>query len=558
MKLKHAGRYTRLFSLFTRYGLKDFTVEVDQTTIVPGDDEEQLEPDVKARAESFAKQLKEMGPAYIKFGQVLSTRRDVVPPEYIAALEEFQDDLEPFSFAEVEKIIEEELEVRLSKLFPTFDAVPIAAASLGQVHNAVLRDGREVVVKVQRPDIEEGIAEDLEALHDLAGELERHSELGRLMNIKAAVEEFRRVLSHELDYRQEATNAHALRANLADFEDIYIPTVIDDLTTRRVLVMEMVQGKKISAMSKLAMTEHDYTSLADVVTRAWMKQICIDGFWHSDPHPGNVFLSEGRVVLLDFGMVSQISSIFQDYVMRLLLALGNNRGDEVAETCLRMGEAQEGFNRNQLVRDVSSIVTETQGIDPRRFNTGQMLFRVIHVATSNKVRLPSELSMLAKTLLHLDTVTRSLDPDYNPRTAIHDYAEELTVLKLRQRLRPRNFYTALLDADRLLTEIPQRSRDILDRIATGQLGVSVRLSQIEDLLKGVHKIANRITVGLVIAALLVASVLAMRIGGGFVIAGYNGLSVIGFSIAVVAASWLMITTFASDRADRRKADRKWE
>lgn len=561
MKLKHVGRYGKLATLFSRYALRDFTLDPESVSSEPADEEEEddeLEPSVEERAESFARQLREMGPVYIKFGQVLSTRGDLVPPEYRKALEDFQDSLEPFPFARVEEIIEEELGARPSDIFPTLDNVPLAAASLGQVHRATLRDGRDVIVKIQRPGVEETVDEDLEALNDLSSFLEEHSTTGRRMNVRGAVREFERVLRNELDYRQEATNAATLRTNLQEFEKIYIPLVIRDLTTKRVLVMEMIQGKKIAEMSKLARLEFSYEELAGDVTRAWLKQICIDGFWHSDPHPGNIFLSDGRLVLLDFGMVSQIGRVMQDHVIRLLLSIGNNKGEEVAETCLRVGEPEEGFDRNQLIRDISGIVTETQGLDPRRLNTGQVLFRVIHVAMRNKVKLPSELSLLAKTLLHLDSITRSLDPEYNPQKEIHDYAEELIIQKLQQRLRPNNFYSALLDLDRLITELPQRARDLLDQVTTGQFTIAVRLTQVEHLLKGIQKVANRITAGLVIAALLVASALMMRVGGGFSIAGYNGLSVIGFVIAIIAATYLLFQTFMQDRRDRRKAEKRWD
>lgn len=556
MQLKHAERYRKLASLFTRYGLKDFHLGApDQAAINDSDGEEPLEPHVEQRAQSFARDLKEMGPAFIKFGQILSTRPDIVPQEYIRALESFQDDVEPFSYDNVEAIVETELGARISKLFIDFDNEPIAAASLGQAHQGVLRDGRRVVVKVQRPKIREQIEEDLEVFRDLAEFIENHSTLGHRLNLAGAVREFSRTMRNELDYRQEARHAVALRRNLADFEDIYVPTVIGDLTTSRVLTMEMIEGTKISDLSNLAKIEHDYSHLSEVITRAYIKQICVDGFWHSDPHPGNLFVREGKLILLDFGMVSQISGEFQDHVVRLLLNLSESRGEQVAETLLRMGTPEEGFERREFVEAVTDIVSMYQGVDFARINTGQLIFQIIGVAANQKVRLPSELSMLAKTLLHLDSITRDLNPDFDPQESIRDYAEELVVRKLRQRFQPKNFYTALLDLNHLAVEVPRRIRDILEETSTGRLTFRIRLSDLEDLLKGVHKIANRITVGLVIAALLVASALMMRVGGGFSLAGYNGFSVLGFVLALAASAWLIVQTVISDRKDRKAAAR---
>ncbi|MDX1582540.1 MAG: AarF/UbiB family protein [Thermoanaerobaculia bacterium] len=557
MKLRHAERYRKLASLLTRYGLKDFRLDTSSRPAIQHPSEDaSLEPNIAERAEAFARELKQMGPSFVKFGQVLSTRRDVVPEEYLVALESFQDDVAPFSFGDVERIIETELGAKISKLFAELDHRPIAAASLGQVHPGILRDGRWVMVKVQRPNVREQIEEDLEIFHEIAGFIEDHSALGHRLNLAGAVREYDRTIRNELDYRQEARHAVALRQNLADFPEIYVPGVVADLTTPRVLTMEMVEGTKISELSGLAKTEHDYSHLSEILTKAYIKQICVDGFWHSDPHPGNLFVHEGSLILLDFGMVSQISGEFQDHVVRLLLNLSDNRGEQIAETLLRMGTPHEGFVRRDYIEEITNVISLYQGIDFHRINTGQMVFQMISAAATNHVRLPSELSMLAKTLLHLDSVTRELDPGFDPQECIRDYAEELVVRKLRQRFKPRNFYTALLDANYLVTEVPGRIRSILEDVTTGKFALRIRLSDLEDLLKGVHKIANRITVGLVVAALLISSALMMRVQGGFTLAGYNGFSVLGFVVAIIASGWLIIQTFYQDRKDRKTAARE--
>lgn len=557
MQLKHAERYRKLASLFTRYGMKDFHLGTTEFPALRDSDEyEPLEPSVAKRAEAFARELEAMGPTFIKFGQILSTRPDIVPPEYTKALESFQDDIEPFSFEQVEAIVETELGARISKLFTEFDDQPVAAASLGQVHEGTLRDGRRVIVKIQRPNIREQVDQDLEVFREVAKFIEEHSTLGRRLNLAGAVREFDRTIRTELDYKQEARHAAAFRRNLSEFEEIYVPLVIADLTTSRVLTMEMIEGTKISDLSGIAKTEHDYSDLSEVLTKAYVKQICVDGFWHSDPHPGNLFLREGMLVLLDFGMVSQISGEFQDHVIRLLLNLSESRGEEVAETLLRMGTPEEGFERREFVESVTDIVAMYQGIDYQRVNTGQMIFQVISAAAAHSVRMPSELSMLAKTLLHLDSVTRELNPEFDPQQTIRDYAEELVILKLRQRFQPKNFYTPLLDVHHLFTEIPRRLREILEEVANGRLTLRIRLSDLEDILKGVHKIANRITVGLVIAALLVSSALMMRVGGGFSVLGYNGFAVIGITLAIIASGWLIFQTFYQDRKDRKAAARE--
>jgi ubiquinone biosynthesis protein len=558
LKTRNIGAYKDLLLLFTRYGRKDFRLTLaPEDMLVPEAEAELIEPDVRARALAFADALKKMGPTYVKFGQLLSTRPDVVPHEYILALESLQDDLEPFSFGDVERIVEEELGVRLSKAFASFEATPLAAASLGQVHRATLRDGREVVVKVQRPNVREQVRSDLEVFTDIATELEKHTDLGRKMNLVGAIEQARMVMFSELNYLQEARNTEIIRANLASFPEIYVPAVIHDYTSPRVLTTELVKGKKVSKLTPLALVEGNYAALAGVLTQAYLKQICVDGFWHSDPHPGNIFIREEegapQLVLLDFGMVSRISHEFQDEVIKLLLAISNNRGTEVAEACVRMCEPQERFEPVKFTREISVIVAAVHDVSAADINTGQLIFNVISIANNNELKAPSELTMLAKTLLHLDAITRKLDPDYDPSRVIRDYAEQLISQKLAQKFAPRNFYPALLDLNQLVLDFPHRAREIIDLAATGRLSLGIKMTQAEEFLGGMHKIANRITVGVVIAALLISSSLIMRVPSTFTIFGYPGLAMLGYLLASAAGFYLVLSTMARDRKDQETA-----
>jgi predicted unusual protein kinase regulating ubiquinone biosynthesis (AarF/ABC1/UbiB family) len=561
LKTRNIGAYRDVLMLFTKYGRKDFRLTFDPEDILAEETAPaEMEADVKARAEAFARSLKEMGPTYVKFGQVLSTRPDIVPPEYIAALESLQDDVEPFSFADVERTVEEELQVRISKVFQDFDATPMAAASLGQVHRAVLRDGREVVVKIQRPNIREEVRKELDAFTDIAETLEEHTDIGRKMNLTGAIEQAKITLNNELNYLQEAQNTRILRRNLKDFPQIYIPAVIHDLTTAKVLTTELVHGRKVSKLTPLQIIDHHYTELAAVVTEAYLKQICVDGFWHSDPHPGNIFVrdTDGRseVVLLDFGMVSQISHEFQDEAIKLLLAISSNRGHEVADACARVSEPQEQFDATRFVHEISTIIANFHSADVQQVNVGQLMFNVIAVANNNELRVPSELAMLAKTLLNLDGITRRLDPNFDPQAVIRSYAERLIGQKLQQKFNPRNFYPALLDLNQLILDLPHRVREILDLTAAGRLTFAVKATQAEMFLAGIHKVANRITVGLVIAALLLSSSLIMRYPSRTMLFGYPAFAMVGYIVAAIAAIYLIVSTLVRDHRDEERAKMK--
>ena len=555
LKTRNITAYRDLLILFTRYGRKDFRLTLDpQELLAEESSTAEIEPDVQARAKAFAQSLKKMGPTYVKFGQVLSTRPDIVPPEYIAELESLQDDVEPFSFAEVERIVEEELGARISKVFETFESRPMAAASLGQVHRAVLRDGREVVVKVQRPNVRDEVHKELDALADIAETLEEHTDIGRKMNLLGAIEQAKITLNNELNYLLEARNAEILRDNLVEFHEIYIPAVVHDLTTPKVLTTELVRGRKISKLTPLQMIDHHYAELADMITRAYLKQICVDGFWHSDPHPGNIFIRDvdgvSQVILIDFGMVSRISREFQDEIIKMLLAISSNRGAEVAGVCVRLAEAGEHFDATKFVHEISTIVANFHDADAKQVNAGQLMFSVIAVSNNNDLRVPAELAMLAKTLLNLDGITKKLDPRFDPQVVIRSYAERLIGQKLQQKFNPRNFYPALLDLNQLILDLPHRTREILDLTTAGRLTFGVKLTQAEVFLAGIHKVANRITVGVVIAALLMSSSLIMRYPSK------ERLAMIGYIVAALAAVYLIVSTLVRDHRDEERAKMK--
>jgi ubiquinone biosynthesis protein len=557
LKTRNIGAYRDLLVLFTKYGRKDFRLSFEPEDIITAETtgEGGVELDVQARAQAFAAALKKMGPTYVKFGQVLSTRPDVVPPEYIAALESLQDDIEPFSYADVERIVEEELRGRVSKIFLEFDATPMAAASLGQAHRAMLRDGREVVVKVQRPNVREAVHKDMEALTDIAKTLESHVDVARKMNLVGAIEQAKLTLNNELNYLQEARNAEILRQNLVEFPLIYVPVVVHDLTTTKVLTTELIHGKKVSKLTPLGLIDHDYAALAAVITEAYLKQICVDGFWHSDPHPGNIFVrdteeGQSEIVLLDFGMVSRISREFQDEIIKLLLALSSNRGTEVAEACVRLSQAQETFDATKFVHEISQIVANFHDVDVQQVNVGQLMFKVIAVSNNNDLKVPAEMAMLAKTLLNLDGITKKLDPKFDPQAVIRAYAERLMTQKLQQKFNPRNFYPALLDLNQLLLDLPHRLREILDLTAASRLTFGIKLTQAEMFLSGIHKVANRITVGVVIAALLLSSSMIMRYPGK------EHFALIGYIIAAAAAVYLIVSTLVKDHRDEERAKMK--
>ena len=317
LKPQHLNRYRQIAWIFMKYGRSDLVKTTGLSEALEA--EQRVAPAEAAKANELAGDLEKLGPTFVKLGQLLSTRVELLPAAYLEALARLQDKVEPFSFAEVEKIVSAELGVRMSKAFSEFDDQPMAAASLGQVHRATLRDGRPVAVKVQRPAIREQMVEDLDALEEIAEFLDNHTELGKRYEFGQMLEQFRKSLLQELDYRQEATNLTTIGEELRHFEHIIIPAPIADYCTSRVLTMEFVPGKKITDLSPLARMDFDGAALAEELFRAYLEQILVSGFFHADPHPGNVFITaDYRIALLDLGMVGRIMPRLQEDLLQLL------------------------------------------------------------------------------------------------------------------------------------------------------------------------------------------------------------------------------------------------
>jgi predicted unusual protein kinase regulating ubiquinone biosynthesis (AarF/ABC1/UbiB family) len=547
----HWKRYKDIAWLLVKHGRSDLVRDMDWGgEPLP---ETPASPDAQADAEELARDLEKLGPTFIKLGQVLSSRGDLLPPVYIAALSRLQDQVEPFSFAEVERIVEAELGVRISKAFAQFEFTPIAAASLGQVHRARLRDGREVAVKVQRPGIREAVVEDLEAFEEIAGFLDEHSDAGAKWELGKTVAQFGRTLLAELDYRQEASNLEAIGGQMREFPRIVVPAPIADFTTSRVLTMQYVPGQKVTSVPKVRLVELDTDALAEDLFRSYLTSILIHGIFHADPHAGNVFLTDdGRLALLDLGMVGRISPTLQDGLLKILIDVSEGRGDRAAERAAEIGERLEGFDAFELERRVSELVAIFRESTLSRMQIGRVLLDVSRAARETGLRLPPELTVLGKTLLQLDEAGRTLAPDFDPNASIRRNATDLLRRRMLQSASPGNLATALLEAKEFAEKLPGRVNRVLDGLANNQLGFKVDAIDENVLIEGLQKIANRIAMGLVLAALIVGAALLMQVPTTFRIFGYPGLAMVFFLAAGAGGVALIASILKTDRTAKPK------
>ena len=591
---KHLPRLVATARLFTNYGLRDFANRQGllglEGAVVGHDDS--LEGDVHAKAKAFREKLVELGPAYIKLGQVLSTRPDLLPKPYIDELEHLQDDVPPMPFETVESTIEEELHARISKLFASFEQEPLGSASLGQVHAAELRDGRSVVVKVQRPNLREQLGEDIEFFRELASFLTEHTSAGSRVDLVGVVQQVERALVDELDYRTEARNAASFRKALAQFPHILIPRVVDAYTTHRVLTLERIKGVKIDAIPPISRIEYDFTDLADEFAHAYLEQITNTGHFHADPHPGNVFIvlpgpenprtpaeavardrrqevrkgatalaesenearaasagslaapDDPKLALIDFGMTAHLTASMRDHVVRLLLAMAENNGDAAGETLIEMGEAPEEFNRRAYIRDVADLIAKHTNQTVEETPAGVVLYEMITIAFREGLKLPAELTLLAKALFNIDAVTRSLDPSFNPSQSIREYTSEIANRRAQRDMSPRRLFQMAAETSDLVRALPHRLDVITQKLVSDDFAFRVEAPQLGSLLLGLEKVANRIFTGLVLGGLLVAS--------GLLMAYQRRLGMVGFILAGALGLWMIVTILIQDRRSRRR------
>ena len=551
---KHLRRYKDIAQLLAKHGRADWVRSGGLAEVLDGD--VPAAPEETAEAEELASDLERLGPTFVKLGQLLSTRPDLMPQAYLEALSRLQDDVEPFPYEQVEPIVTDELGVRISKAFASFDEEPFAAASLGQVHRATLRDGRRVVVKVQRPGIREQVLTDLEAMAEIAGFLDRHTETGSRLGFHAMVEEFGRTLMQELDYRREAANLRAIGSNLERFERIVVPRPVEDYTTSRVLTMEYVSGTNIDVLSPVVKVDLDGDALADELFEAYLQQILVDGLFHADPHPGNVFLThDRRLGLLDLGMVGRVDSVMQERLLRLLLALADLDSARAADVALSIGRPMEGFDPEPFRRGVAAFVAEHGAESVERVEVGRVVLQLTQLAADHGVRMPQELTVLGKTLLNLDAVGRTLAPGFRPNEAIRRHASEIMSRRMNREASMGQILSVLIDAKEFIRELPGRLNRTLDLVADNRLRVKVDSIDETALLMGLLKVANRITAGLVLAALIVSAALMMRIQTSFTVFGYPGIAMLLFLAASAGGFWLVWSILWGDRGTKHRAER---
>lgn len=549
LKLGHLSRYGDLARLLLAH--RGALRGGDQTEDTA--DSEALQKD----AEKLVQELQDMGPTYVKLGQLLSSRVDLLPTAYTEALRRLQDHAEPVPFDVVRQVAEEDLGARLSSVFASVDPEPLGSASMAQVHRAVLRDGRAVAVKVQRPGIRSQILEDMDVISELAATFDEHVGTARRAGLVAMVDEFRRALLDELDYRHEAANLEMLGKVVEPYDRLSTPVPIEEHSTARVLVMTLVEGANVGSLGPTAVPETEGELLVSQLFKAYLDQILVRGIYHADPHPGNVVLTvDRRLALLDVGMTGRLSPELREALVRLLVALGEGRGTAVAAALERAGERLEDFDRSGLQRDVSALVVMIDGADIEGMEVGRQLAELARIALDNGLRPAPELTMVGKALLNLDDVARRLAPAYEPTAAIREHTALLTRDHLLSAASPSRLVSAALDAKEFAERFPDRMNRLLESLADGRIHIRVEGMDEREIMRSVQKLANRAASGLAVAALLLAAAIFQVSSHGPRWWGISAFTVVFLGAAVALGAAIVLSTLRNDLPQRRGMRRR--
>jgi ubiquinone biosynthesis protein len=464
-------------------------------------------PATREGAQEFRRALEELGTTYIKLGQLLSSRPDLLPDVYIEELEKLVDQVAPVEFSEIQRIVAAELP---ADVFARIDPDPLATASIAQVHTALLQTGREVIVKVRRPGIEEKIDLDLALLRSTASLLERRSERAQLLQAQALADELEAHLRAELDFVEEANNTEVIAGLLAEYDDLVVPQVIRPYVTEKVLVLERIHGRRVDADHGLARDRAQ--ELAREFFRSYVYQVTVHGVYHADPHRGNVLLTtDGRLALVDFGLLGRLDEDTRRNLALLLLAVAQNRADDVAELILDL-------SRTTLASDVGGFLQEIRRKLPRyhgrplaKIKAGESLADLQRISFRHGIGLPTTFALVGKTLAQADSIARVLSAELDPIALLEEDAVELMLRETERRLEPDQLLSWLYTQLEPLSHVPRRVGQLVNKLDTGTLKVGIAPTDLSDFEYAMRSTANRVGGAVIVASLLIASALLARV-----------------------------------------------
>ena len=488
--------------------------------------------------------LEELGPTFVKFGQMMSTRPDMIPRELITELEKLQEEVPPFSTEDAKRIIAEELNSSVDRIFTDFSGSSIAAASIAQVHKAVLPGGEEVAVKIQRPDIDKIIEVDLEIMLHLATRAEKHFKEEEAIDIVKLVEEFARVIRKELNFRIEAAYIERFANNFQDDTTIHVPKVYKEFSSGKVLTMEFIGGYKVTDITKTEVREHgiDPKVVASRGLDLILKQIFEHGFFHADPHPGNIRVLDGNVIcFLDYGMMGRLSARHREDLADIFIGIISRDEHKITKTILKLTGRSHVRDVEELESDIAELIEVYAYGSLKELEIGGVITHMGDVIIEHHLEGPRDFYLLAKALVTIEGVGRDLDPEFNSVKHAEPFAEKL----IRERMSPRklieDFYLSALETRLLLRDLPSEARDILARVRQGEVKINFEHKGLDPMLKTLDQTNNRMVFAIVLASLVIGSALMVLSGVPPKWHEIPIIGIIGFLGAGIMAFWLLFS-----------------
>lgn len=550
---RHLNRYRRILAVLFKYGFGDLLerLRIEQYLEIG------LQMISKKRAQRMERlsrpqrlrvAFEELGPTYIKLGQVLSTRPDLIPVDFIHELAKLQDRVPPVAFQQIKEVLEAELAAPAEELFASLNATPQASASIGQVHRAILKDGEAVAVKIQRPGIRKIVEVDLEIMLHLATLAERHIEEFALLRPVKIVEEFARTLEKELDYGIEATNMERIARQFLDDPYVYIPNVFRDFTTSRVLTAEFIEGIKISEIERLDAAGMDRKLITARGANLVLEQVFKHGFFHADPHPGNIFVLPDNVIcLIDFGMVGAVNRRTREDFVELLDGVVHKDESRAAQVLLKLTDWEEKPDMRAFEREVADFIGRHLYKPLKDIEIGKLLQELLETATRFRLRILPDIYLMLKAFSTVEGVGRMLDPGFDMIAAAAPFVKEVKLARFKPERVAGDIYELVAKLFLFLQQFPKDLLDLANLIRQQKLRFQVEPKGIEPLLATSDKISNRISFSIVIAALIVGSALIVASHTPPLFYGISLIGIIGFLAAAIGGIWLLVAILRRGR-----------
>ena len=552
---KSANRIRQITNVFLKYGFGKVIDQIHLGRFIPF--RKRIKafgqwPPVKSPSapEQLRRAFSELGPSFIKLAQILSSRPDLITKRYADEFKKLQDRVPPFPTEDAIRIIEQETGHKLDEIMVEFDRTPIAAASIAQVFRGRLIDGSDIIIKVQRPHIREQIETDIGILTYAANLLEKYVPESSFFNPSGIVEEFSKTVRKELDFLEEARNCIRFRKNFEHIPDVHIPLIFAEHTTEKVLFMERIEGVRIDDISNITLQGLDRKRLAKVGVNAYFKMILEDGFFHADPHPGNIFaMPTGQIGFMDFGMVGRVSPELRETMASTFLALINKDFDRLIDQYLELGLVPEHVDleafRKEFKSDLSDFFEPLYGLAIKEINFADYLDTVTHIAIKHNMKIPSDLLLVNKAMLVLENLGRELDPEFNFIAAAEPYATKL----MRERLRPGKLFEKArknaMDLGDFVTLFPKQMKQIIQKVLKDDVGIRMTHVGMEKFMRDLDRSSNRIAFSMIISAILLSSAIMHATGAGPSVFGMSLLGIVSFGMAFILGVWLIISIIRS-------------